>query len=290
MRKTIIGMVPEESPIYSLHPATRLIIFVITGFLPVFLAMPEANLTFLFLIIVLFRLARVDLRSLKIYVPMIVTVGVFIFLTYIFFPGKDPSYIPVGRFLGRTVYYQPLRWAAAAYIRILALLFASIFYFSTNRERDILAGFRSLGLPFAASYFLGLTLRVAGMFLEDFRTIREAERARGLDTTKLSFGDKVKLYAMYTVPLFSLALRRGDDITNALFVKGHTLSGKVEGGRADYILTKYRRSPWDIPLSALLGLAFLAVIYVRYRYNFFSLENSPVNRLLMDTLTGGGAR
>ncbi|MEW6623512.1 MAG: energy-coupling factor transporter transmembrane component T [Bacillota bacterium] len=172
----------------------------------------------------------------------------------------------------------PIRWALVSYIRILALILASIFYFSTNRERDILAGFRSMGMPFVVSYFFGLALRSAGMFIEDLRTVREAEQARGLDYSVVSFKDKLKFYAMYMIPLFTLALRRGDEISNALFARGYSFGGKPPGGkRVDYVLTKYSMSIFDKPLIALLGVAFLALVFIKFKYNLFSVDNSIVN-------------
>lgn len=288
MQRTIIGYVPSESPLYRLHPATRLLMFVIMGFLPLFIDLPEVNLLFIAGVFVLFLLGRVNLKTLRPYLPMMVTVGVFMFLTYIFFPDKDPANIPVGHLLGKTLYYQPLRWAFVSYIRILALLYASIFYFSTNRERDILAGLRSLGLPFAASYFAGLTLRTAGMFLDDFRIVREAEQARGLDTSTLSFGEKVKLYSMYMIPLFSIALRRSDEITNALFVKGYTFSGKVPGRpRADYLLPKYRKTSLDVAMWVFMTVLFVVVVVIRMRTGMLSIGASPINHWLLQRLAGG---
>lgn len=277
MKRTIIALVPEESPIYRFHPLTRLILFIVTGFMPIFIDMPEINILFIIVLIGLFRFSRVDLSSLKIYAPMMVTVGIFIFLTYIFFPGKDPDYIPIASILGKEIYYQPIRWALVSYIRILALILASIFYFSTNRERDILAGFRSAGMPFVVSYFLGLALRAAGMFLEDLRTIREAEQARGLDYSVMKLKDKAKLYSMYMIPLFTLALRRGDEISNALFARGYSFKGGKK--RADYILTKYKFTPMDKPLIALLLIFFVGLAFVSLKYNLFDVENSIVNIL-----------
>lgn len=279
MKKTIIALIPEESPIYSFHPLTRLTLFIVTGFMPIFIDLPEINALFILLIFGLFKYSKVDLSSLKVYAPMMVTVGIFIFLTYIFFPGKDPDYIPIGSILGKEIYYQPLRWALVSYIRILALILASIFYFSTNRERDILAGFRSAGMPFIVSYFLGLALRSAGMFLEDLRTIREAEQARGLDYSVIKLRDKAKLYSMYMIPLFTLALRRGDEISNALFARGYAFNIKGGKKRADYVLTKYSFTIKDKPIIAFLILAFVVLAYVSLRYNTFDVENSIINVL-----------
>lgn len=276
MKSTIIGFVPVESPLYVLHPVTRLILFIVTGLIPMFIERPEINLLFMFSIMILFLYARVDISGLKIYLPMMITVGLFIFLTYIFFPGDDPNYVQIGSILGLKLYYQPLRWAFMAYIRILTLLWAAIFFFSTNRERDILTGFRGIGTPFVISYFIGLSLRSVGMFLEDYKTIREAEQSRGLDMNSLSFFEKVKKYSMYIIPLFTIAFRRGDEITNALFAKGFTFNGKVPGKkqRADYILSTYNYSIVDITLIIFLILFFILMIYLKVTTQVFSIEQS----------------
>lgn len=277
MQKTIIGYVPKESPIYDFHPMTRLILFIITGFIPVFIDIPELNLLFIVVIFGLFIYAKVDLKKLKIYLPMMFTVGLFVFLTYWLAPGKDPANIEFATLFGKPLYIQPIRWALVSYIRILALLFAAIFYFSTNKESDILVGFRAMKVPFVISYFIGLSLRSAGMFIEDLHTIREAEQARGLDAGALTFSGKVKHYSMYMIPLFTLALRRADEISNALYCKGFSFA--VSKNRVDYALSKHSIKAKDRILTATFLSAFVATIYFRLATDIFIVENSFVNLL-----------
>ena len=74
---------------------------------------------------------------------MFITVGLFMFLSYYLAPGKNPALIPIGKLFGVTIFFQPMRWFIVSYVRIIALLLAAIFYFSSNRERDILVGLRS---------------------------------------------------------------------------------------------------------------------------------------------------
>lgn len=283
MMKTIIGYVPVQSPLYNFHPLTRLILFIITGFIPIFIDMPEINLIFILFLFVLFAYSKVDISSLRIYAPMMFTVGMFIFLTYWLAPGKDPEYIMMGKLFGKPLYYQPIRWALVSYVRIIALLFASIFYFSTNRERDILAGFRAAKMPFMASYFIGVALRAAGMFIDDLHTIREAEQARGLDSSALGFRGKVKHYTMYMIPLFTLALRRGDEISNALFAKGYSFI--MKGKRADYALAKFNFRIIDRILIGFFILVFVGVAFVSLRYDIFDVDNSIVNTYFLKIIS-----
>lgn len=278
MRKTLLGYVPVTSPFYIFHPITRLVIFVFFGVIPIFIDIPLINMGLILIMLFLLRWGRVDLSRLKIYLPLIFTVALFMFSIVLIFPGSNPEYVPIQIGPIKT-YYQPFRWAFASYWRLIAMLFGTILYFSTNRERDMLVAMRGLRLPFAASYVVGLSIRAAGMFLEDFHTIREAEQARGLDTASMALSDRAKLYVMYLVPLFSIALRRADEISNALYARGYTISGTVPTGklRADYVLSRYTMRPRDWIAIGLMVLVFVAVAVAQLRFGLFRLDNAPPN-------------
>lgn len=288
MQKTILGFVPTQSPIYKLHPVVRLIIFLATGFIPLFIERPEINLIFLVLILGLFVIAKVQLKQLKIYMPMVITVGVFITLTYILFPNELGQKIVLFKLGWIKIYYASMMWALCIYARILTLIFSSIFYFSTNREKDILVAFRSLNIPFAVTYFIGLSLRSAGIFMEDYRIIREAEQARGLDMTELSLTAKVKHFCMYMVPLFTLAIRRSEDISVALYSKGTVLQGKYKGKkRPDYLAYYMRVGAMDYLVAVLTILIFAGVVYFRFSGNVLSLNCSPLDGYFLKLLRKG---
>jgi len=278
-RKTLLGFVPEESVFYNLHPATRFIIFLVSGFAPIWIDLPEVNIAIIILLLFLFIVGGVDLSRLKIYVPMMVTVAIFMFGIRFLFPAYESGYIPldVGPF---TVYYQPMFWAFISYWRIFALVFASILYFLTNRESDTLIALQTFRTPFVATYLVALSLRSAGMFMEDFSIIRQAEQARGLDTGALSLRDRIKLYTMYTVPLFTIAIRRATEVSAALFARGYTISGKPPEGkkRAAYALTLYDFRWLDWFVSIFFILLFVAIVYLQTFHNTFGIEHSPINR------------
>ena len=285
LRKTLLGYVPIESPFYQYHPVTRLVMFIFFGVVPIFIDMPEINFALVVCMIGLLLWGKADLRRMRIYMPLIVTVAIFMFLVVFLAPGKDPSYTPIhiGAF---TIFYQPVFFTFASYWRLMAMLFGTIIYFSTNRERDMLVALRSLKLPFIASYVIGFSIRAAGMFMEDFSTIREAEQARGLDKSALKLTDQVKLYVMYLVPLFSIALRRADEISHALFARGYTFTGKVGHGdkRSDYILTKYKIAPKDWAWIAIFVILFVGAGVAEYGFGAFRLPHSPINILLRQLL------
>jgi energy-coupling factor transporter transmembrane protein EcfT len=282
MRRTLLGTVPITSPLYNLHPVTRLFTLLFLGVISLFILVPEINILLIILIFIYLKWAKVDISGLRIYLPLTVTVAIFMFTVSTAFPGARPDYHAF-RFLGITFYLEVFYFTFASYWRLMAMLFGTIQYFSTNRERDTLVGIRTLKAPFVITYFFSLALRSAGMFLEDMRTIREAERARGLDESSMALRDRAKLYAMYMIPLFTLAIRRTDEISNALFARGYTPSGKIEGGgkRSDYILTLYPIHKLDIALIALMVIVFTIVGFLQIRYGMFSMQNSPLYQFLL---------
>jgi energy-coupling factor transporter transmembrane protein EcfT len=287
MRRTLLGTIPVTSPLYRLHPVTRFISLLFLGVVSMFIDLPEINIVFLILVLVYMKWARVDISGLRIYLPLMFTVAIFMFTVSIAFPGDDPTFHSF-QFLGITLYLEPLYWTFASYWRLMAMLFGTIQYFSTNRERDTLVAVRSLKIPFVVTYFLSLALRSAGMFMEDMRTIREAERARGLDEASMSLSDRAKLYVMYMIPLFTLAIRRADEISNALYARGYTPSGKVEGGgeRTDYVLTKYKIRTLDVVLIVAQVVIFVTVGVLRMGFGVFAVTQSPLRQYLL-TLLGG---
>jgi energy-coupling factor transporter transmembrane protein EcfT len=287
MRRTLLGVVPVTSPLYALHPLTRLCTLGLLGVVSLFIDLPEINIALVVLVLVYLRWARVDLSGLRIYLPLTVTVAIFMFAVSIAFPNRDPSFHTF-RWAGITFYAESLYWTFASYWRLMAMLLGTIQYFSTNRERETLVAIRSMHIPFAVTYFLSLALRSAGMFLEDMRIIREAERARGLDETSLSLRDRAKLYGMYLIPLFTIAIRRTDEISSALFARGYTISGRIEqgGSRSDYIHTKYAFRALDGLLIGVMGTLLLGVAIARIFFGAFTLAHSPLGHHLLRALPG----
>lgn len=282
MRKTLLGTVPVTSPLYNLHPVTRFATLLFLGVVSLFIDVPEINILLIILIFLYLRWAKVDISGLRIYLPLTVTVAIFMFTVSIAFPTVHPDFHTF-KFLGITFYFESLFWTFVSYWRLMAMLLGTIQYFSTNRERETLVAIRSLKAPFVVTYFFSLALRSAGMFMEDMHTIREAERARGLDETSLSLRDRAKLYVMYMIPLFTLAIRRTDEISNALYARGYTPSGKLENGgiRSDYILTKYPIHKVDIFIIGAMVITFLVVVILRVQFGIFAVDQSPLRIFLL---------
>lgn len=278
MCKTVLGFVPAQSPIYAFHPTTRLLLYVFMSFLPLVFQTPELELALVALSVLIYMWAGVPARNLKMYVPMLILVFFFVSVSYIVFPSVPAGEAPI--MVGPVaVYASSLIRGLLVYTRVIALLFATIVYFSTNRERDILVALRCLHVPFVVSYFIGLVLRSAGTFIEDYRVVKEAEKARGLDMSSAPLLTKVTHFPMYMIPLFTLAIRRSEDISVGLYAKGTVLLQKDGAKRPDYMRTLYTRRGRDVALVAMLALVLVGCEAFQLVTGSFGVSHSVLNAL-----------
>jgi energy-coupling factor transport system permease protein len=275
MNKTLLGYIPDESPIYAVHPFVKLFFLLIVSLFPMFVSAPEWNIALMVVLLLLMWVSRVDMQTLKIYIPVAISMGSIILMSYTVLGGTHPEFQLVIRLWRINIYWERIRDAIVVYCRILPMIFTMVFFLSTSRERDIIVAMRSLRIPFVVTYIFAMALRAAGMVLEDFQIVRQAEQARGYDPAGKSLPYKIRQYVMYMIPLFALSLRRSEEFTNALVARGYAFTGEASKvKRADYILTHYSYKWFDYLFIALISISFVALLILRYGYDGFSVEQS----------------
>ncbi len=287
MNKTILGYVPEESPIYSLHPFVRVYFLMIVSLFPMIISSPDWNVVLILVVLALLKYSRVTFSTLKLYVPISVSMGVLILLSYTVLGGRHPEFHQVVSLLGIPIYFERIVAAVEVYMRILPMIFVMVLFLSTSRERDILVAMRWARVPFTVTYLVAMSLRAVGMVIEDFSIVRQAEKARGYDPKGKSIPYKLRQFVMYIIPLMGLAIRRSEDFSNALVARGYSFTGLRRVKRPDYVLTKYRFSVLDGIIVVLLTLLLLLILVARYGLGMLTLEGSLTMRWLRQWLLGG---
>ena len=175
MNKTLLGYVPNESPIYAIHSFVKLFFLLIVSLFPLFVNAPDWNIGLMLFILFLMWISRVDMRTLRIYVPVAISMGSIILLSYTVLGGTHPEFELITRIWRVNIYWERIRDAIVVYFRILTMIFTMVFFLSTSRERDVIVAMRSVRIPFVVTYMFAMALRSAGMVLEDFQIVRQAE-------------------------------------------------------------------------------------------------------------------
>lgn len=275
MNKTLLGYVPDRSPIYRIHPFVKLFFMLVVSLFPLFIDAPEWNIGISLSIVLLMWFSRVNMGTLKIYVPVAVSMGTIILISYTVLGGYHPEYRLLVQFLGIHIYWERIRDAIIVYFRILPMIFTMVFFLTTSRERDVIVAMRFIHVPFVVTYVFAMALRSAGMVLEDFFIVRQAEQARGFDTTGKSLGYKIRKYIMYMIPLFALSLRRSEEFTNALVARGYAFTGEAaKVKRADYVLTHYSFNSLDGAIVAAIVVLLVLILVMRFGFGYLEVNHS----------------
>lgn len=275
-RKSFLGHVPTESVAHRFHPATRLAAFLCFSCLPLFISVPEVNILIIVAHLGMLRIANVKASVFFNFVPVLIAMAVF--MTVIAVATASSSAPNQTAISCATALQTQLIITLNSYVRITAMFSATLFYFATNAERDFLSALRFIGLPFTATYILGLSLRSAALFADDLRSIREAERGRGADRQRVNLAKHVTKGFMYVVPLFAIGIRRIEEISDALFCRGFSLldTSAPRIRYPGYIAARYQFKLRDtLMLGSLVGVLFLTAKLSIFDHAF-ELRDSPI--------------
>ncbi|MBC7590253.1 MAG: energy-coupling factor transporter transmembrane protein EcfT [Salinibacterium sp.] len=151
--------------------------------------------------------------------------------------------------------------AIATVLRVLAIGLPAVVLFVTVDPTELADGLaQRVGLP--ARFVLGALagMRLVSLFLEDWRALELARRARGVSDTA-----RLRRLAGQAFAMFVLSLRRGTSLATAMEARGFGAS--VER-------TWARESPWAarewlvLAAGLAIGLVSLAAAVASGRWNF----------------------
>ncbi|WP_243841329.1 energy-coupling factor transporter transmembrane protein EcfT [Mycobacterium sp. DL592] len=144
-----------------------------------------------------------------------------------------------------------IQLAVATALRILAIGLPGVVLFSTTDPTD-LADALAQRLRLPARFVLGglAGLRLVGLFVEDWRYLSLARRARGLDDG-WNLASRIRRTAAQAFTLLILAIRRGSKLATAMEAKGF-------GAAATR--TWARPSPLSWADAVLVGVAVLTAV------------------------------
>lgn len=117
-----------------------------------------------------------------------------------------------------TISEQSLMMALAVLIRIFALALAAIVMMGGVDPTQMADGLAQI-LHLPARFVLGTLagIRMIGLFIDDWRTMRQARRARGLGDT-----GRVRRFATMAFALLVFAIRRGTKLATSMEARGFT--------------------------------------------------------------------
>lgn len=161
-----------------------------------------------------------------------------------------------------------LVFGACFVLKILIMMFGSVYVIGTSPMEEILAGLRAIRLPSAVGLMAMIVFRFMPTMLDEVDTIKDAQRARGAGGTIVADdGRKKKAKAVQgTIPLFVpmivSSMRRSDTLAMSMVSRGFGYT------KHPTQMTTLRVGGWDIVLIVVLTTVLAALLYARYAFQF----------------------
>lgn len=151
-------------------------------------------------------------------------------------------------------------------VRFIVIACAASWFFFTTSPEDMGRALEQSGFPMDIALSFTLSMRFIPVIADEFQSIFDAQRARGLQLDRGGFTTRVKAFLPILVPLFVEIIRRTYEIADALELRGYgafpsrTHWKKLELRSSDYLA-----------MTSFLVLAAL-ILYYRFFFPTFSLS------------------
>ncbi len=238
-----------KSVIHSIDPIVKLLAFLTLVFATFLAQSVYSLLTVLAFIFVVSLFARVRFVSYFRILILIIPFYIMMFLMY-WFALRSATEASL------SVAYMSLRF----YLFILL----SIIYTSTTKEMDIASSIEWLITPlrlikvptYEISMMIMLAIRFIPLMFEDMISIMIAQTSRGVNVYNGNLRTKIKGIFNSLLPMFVLAFKRSEDVSNAMIIRGYEIGVK----RSKYKKNKY--GILEFISTIIMILLVIAIIYL----------------------------
>lgn len=227
MSSPLLGYVPRQGWLHTLTGVSKLVLVLalVVGAMISFDARYLLGLSLLS--VVLWAVSRVRLRDLAVVLWL---VAIFMVLNnlliFLFAPGYGEQL-----FGSRTLLVDgPWRWDLTAQqlfyqlvvtLKYFAVLPGVLLFITTTRPPEFASSLNRIGVPYRAAYAVSLALRYIPDVQRDFRTISQAQQARGLDVSrKVGLGTRIRNLTSTLMPLLLGAFDRIESVAAAMELRG----------------------------------------------------------------------
>ncbi len=115
---------------------------------------------------------------------------------------------------------ESLAFSVSRVLVILTAIMGGIFFVSTTRVEEFVAGAIRLGLPYRFGFALSISMRLVPMIIGTVFAIAEAQKTRGLDLDSGNLLQRLRKYVPLLVPVFLSTMRHVNTLGLALEARG----------------------------------------------------------------------
>ena len=266
MSAPLLGYIDRPGPLHALSGVSKLMLAlsVVIG------AMIGFDLRYLLAVsagsLVLWGISRVRLKDLAVVLWLIAlfmvlnNIGIFLFA-----PGYGAELFGTEHVLldgpwRWDVTAEQLVYQLAVTAKYFAVLPSVLLFVATTRPPEFASSLARIGVPARFAYAVSLALRYIPDVQREFRTISQAQQARGIDTSRgVGLGTRIRNLSSILMPLLLGTFDRIEQVSAAMELRGF---GR-ERGRTWLVRTPLRgRDAVVIAVAAVLVVAPIVLVVV----------------------------
>jgi len=241
----------RDSPLHRLHPVTKIALIATACALGLLFTRPPQLAATCALATGLVALAGSlgNLRRVRAFLALASISAVAVWTLV----GRGPT--PLWLWMTR----EGLAAGIVAALRIDLFLLSGVLFLSVTRNEETIAGLRRLGVPYPLCFALSTALRLAPTLVGTGWSVKEAQRARGLDPDRGSPLARLRNHVPLLVPTFLSTIRMTHHLAMSLEARG------FGAGRRRTTLVAYRFGWRDALAFAACAATVAGAAWLRLR-------------------------
>lgn len=219
----MLAYIDRKSFIHGLSGATKLIIFIMWSSIAMLTYDTRILLVLFIFSMIVLKVSKIKLREIGFVLLFILA---FLLLNniaiYIFSPQEGVKIYGTSHVLveivGRyNITLEQLFYQFNITLKYFAVIPAALLFIVTTHPSEFAASLNKIGVNYKIAYSVSLALRYIPDIQRDFRTIAQAQQARGIDlSSKEKLTKRIKNAGSIILPLILSSLDRIDTISNAM--------------------------------------------------------------------------
>ncbi|MGL6024263.1 MAG: energy-coupling factor transporter transmembrane component T family protein [Cetobacterium sp.] len=232
MEKKLLGKYIEgDSWLHNIAPHLKIIIGIVFSIITVLFNKLDFFLFMSIVIFVVIKTSKISIRDFLFGIKPLIYIMVFtLFFQFIFTTGGEELF-QIGRI---KISLKALENISIVFFRFLILSgMAFLLTYTTSPIEithgleDMFSPLQKIGIPVKdLALVLSISLRFIPVFFNEIERIKIGQASKGMEIDELKYIEKMKNYAHIIIPLLFSALKRGEELADAMEIKGYSLKNR----------------------------------------------------------------
>ena len=227
MANEMLGYIERESFIHRLTGATKLIVFILWSTAAMLTYDTRLLVLLLLFSVILFSLSKIMLKEIAFIIGFILF---FLLLNniaiFIFDPNQGSKIygtetMLTGSWWRYHVTAEQLFYQLNITLKYIAVIPPALLFLLTTQPSEFAASLNKIGVSYRLSYAVSIAFRYIPQVQRDFKTIAQAQQARGIDISRNEkIIKRIKNVVAIIVPLIFSTLEKIETISNVMEMRG----------------------------------------------------------------------